>query len=78
MRFGRRGGAGKFRFEEGKVVFNENNMTCNIDSTRRDVKTFIPKMIFAVSYEHVGCGMERKFSRVIWTKEWPALATKYF
>jgi hypothetical protein len=66
----------RFRFEEWKVVFIENNMTCNIDSTRRDMKTFIPKMIFVVSYERAECGMERKFSRVIWTKEWPTLAAK--
>jgi hypothetical protein len=76
MRFGRREGARKFRFEEWKVVFIENNMTCNIDSTRRDMKTFIPKMIFVVSYERAECGTERKFSRVIWTKEWPTLAAK--
>jgi len=66
----------RFRFEEWKVVFIENNMTCNIDSTRRDMKTFIPKMIFVVSYERAECGTERKFSRVIWTKEWPTLAAK--
>lgn len=48
MRFGKKGGARNFGFGKGEVCFIENNVSSNIDSTRRDVETFISKMIFTI------------------------------
>jgi len=38
--------------EKGKFVFIENNVSANINSTKRDVETFISKMMFTISNEH--------------------------
>jgi hypothetical protein len=42
----------EFRFGKGKIVFIENNMACNIYSTRRNMETLIAKMIFTISNEY--------------------------
>jgi hypothetical protein len=52
MRFGKRGGARNFGSGKGEICFIKN-MSGNIDSTRRDVETFISKMIFTISNEHM-------------------------
>jgi hypothetical protein len=53
-------------------------MSCNIDSTGGKMKTFIAKMLFAISNKHTRGRAEGEFRGVVMAKKGSAFTTKNF
>jgi hypothetical protein len=63
-------------FINGNLCSLKTNMTCDVDFARGNVKTFIPKMIVAISNEYAWFWSKSKFGGIVRTEEWPTFTSK--